>query len=257
MLKRVSLVLMLFCLFTGVSYVCASERSASCKEITVDEAAELLKFIDVKVLSVKKSPVNGLFELLVEKNGQKGIVFLDCDRKHFMQGMIVDLKSLKPVSSHVIDVDQPNRTISLDVKKIPIEYAFIVGNKGADKNIYIFTDPDCPYCRRAHEEIQRLVKLAPDIAVYIMLYPLPMHPAAYDKSRSVFESKNADILDRAFGGKDIPVPITEGSKLAIDSIVKFANDNGITGTPTVILPSGKIEVGMPKAEVLIKMINSK
>jgi len=66
-----------------------------------------------------------------------------------------------------------------------------------------------------------------------------------------------ELLDKAFEGKDVPKPKKESSKKAIDEIVKFANDNGINGTPTIVMPDGKIEVGMRDAETLKKMLEGK
>lgn len=61
----------------------------------------------------------------------------------------------------------------------------------------------------------------------------------------------------AFEGKDIPKPIKESSKKAIDEIVKFATAHGINGTPTMVMPDGKIEVGMRDAETMKKMLDGK
>ena len=230
------------------------DDKSSCQNLSDKEAVVLLKKLGVTVISVKQAPVKGLYELLVEKDGQKGILFIDCEKKYLMQGVIVGLSTLEPISSHKLDFKQPRQQTSLDVKLIPVEYAMIMGNPKADKKIYVFTDPDCPYCRKAHAEFKRFVKLVPDVAVYVMLFPLPMHPAAYDKSRSVLESQKNSDLDLIFEGKDVAKPVKESSKHAIEAIIKFATANGIMGTPTLVMPDGKIEVGMREAETLKKLV---
>jgi len=90
-----------------------------------------------------------------------------------------------------------------------------------------------------------------------MLFPLPMHPAAFDKSRTVLETKSLDLMDKAFEGKDVPQPTKESSKKAIDEIIKFANANGISGTPTMVMPDGTIQVGMQDAEAIKKLLEGK
>jgi len=84
-----------------------------------------------------------------------------------------------------------------------------------------------------------------------------MHPEAYDKARTVLETKKLDLLDKAFDGKNIPKPTKESSKKGIDEIIAFANANGISGTPTMVMPDGKIEVGMRDAETIKKMLEEK
>lgn len=228
---------------------------ATCHSLTEKEATELLKKTGTSVTSVKQSPARGLFELLVERDGQKGILLLDYGKKHLIQGMVVDLEKLKPVSAHEQNFPQPKQPTSVDVSTIPVANAVVMGNPKGSKKIYVFTDPDCPYCRKGHTELQKLTRIAPDVAVYVMLFPLPMHPAAYDKSRAVLE--NSDLLDKVFEGKDAPKPAKENSKKAIEENIKFANANGITGTPTMILPDGTIQLGMPGAEELKKMLEGK
>ena len=227
---------------------------ATCHNLTEKEATEILKKTGGIVTSVKHSPSRGLFELLVEREGQKGLILMDYGKKHLIQGMVVDIEKLQPVSAHQQDIEQPKRQTSLDVNTIPTANAVIMGNPKGSKKLYVFTDPDCPYCRSGHTELQKLAKIAPDLAIYIMLFPLPMHPAAYDKSRIIIETKSIDLLDKAFEGKDVPKPKKENSKKVIDEIIKFANANGITGTPTLVMPDGKIEVGMRDAESMKKLL---
>ena len=261
MLKELLAGLFVSLIVTSPSFAMAKEgcggECSSCHTITEKEATELLKKTGITVTSVKQSPAKGLFELLVEKDGQKGLVLVDYGKKHLIQGIVVNIEKLQPASAHQQDLPQPKQQTSLDVNTIPAANAIIMGNTKGSKKLYVFTDPDCPYCRKGHVELQKLAKIAPDVAIYVMLYPLAMHPASYDKSRTVLETMSLDLLDKAFEGKDVPKPKKESSKKAIDEIVKFANANGINGTPTIVMPDGKIEVGMRDAETLKKMLEGK
>lgn len=230
---------------------------ASCHTLSEKEATELIKKTGLTLTSVKQSPAKGFFELLVEKSGQKGIIFMDYAKKHLLQGMVYDLEKLEPAPAHKLDLQQPKQQTSLDVRSIPTGGATIMGNPRGTKKLYVFTDPDCPYCRNAHAELKKLVKLEPHVAIYVVLYPLPMHPGAYDKARIIVETQSQDVLDKAFEGKDVPKPVKEASKKIVDENIKFANGNGISGTPTMVMPDGKIEVGMRDAETLKKMLEGK
>jgi len=229
----------------------------SCHTLSEKDAGELLKNLGVTVKSVKEAPAKGLFELLVEKDSKQGIIFVDYGKKHIMQGMIVSLDTMQPVSAHSQNMPQPKQVTSVDVSTIPVENAVVMGNPKGSKKLYVFTDPDCPYCKKGHLELKKLASIAPDVAIYVMLFPLPMHPGAYDKSRAVLETKSLDLMDKAFEGKDVPKPSKESSKKAIEENIKFANAHGINGTPTMVMPDGKIEVGMRDAETLKKMLEVK
>jgi len=132
-----------------------------------------------------------------------------------------------------------------------------MGNPKGSKKLFVFDDPDCPYCRKLHLELKKLEKIAPDVAIHIMLMPLPMHPDAFDKSRTILETKSRANFDKAFEGKSVPKPAKESSRAAIESIIRFANASGITGTPTLILPDGKVVVGARDAEELKKLLEGK
>lgn len=261
MFKELFFCLLVSLIVASPSYAMAKEGCggvcSSCHKLTEKEATEMLKKIGGTVTSVKDSPARGLFELMVEREGQKGIILIDYGKKHLIQGVVVDLEKLQPVSAHQQNLPQPKQQVSVDVTTIPVKNAVIMGNPKGSKKLYVFTDPDCPYCRKGHVELQKLAKIAPDVAIHVMLFPLPMHPAAYDKSRTVLESMDHAQLDKIFEGKEVPKPKKESSKKAIEEIIKFANDNGINGTPTMVMPDGKIEVGMRDAETMKKMLEGK
>jgi thiol:disulfide interchange protein DsbC len=243
------------------SYAMAKEGCggvcSACHSLSEKEANEILKKIGGTVTSVKQSPSKGLFELLVEKDGQKGILLMDYGKKHLIQGMVVDIDTLQPASAHQQNSAAPKQQTLVDVKTIPVSNAVIMGNPKGTKKIYVFTDPDCPYCQKGHVELKKLAKIAPDVAIHIMLFPLPMHPAAYDKARTIIETMDHDLLDKAFEGKGIPKPTKDSSKKAVDEIVKFANANGISGTPTMVMPDGTIQVGMRDAETMKRLLEEK
>lgn len=243
------------------SYAMAKEgcggACATCHTLNEKEASELLKKLGTTVTSVKQSPSRGLFELLVEKDGQKGILLMDYAKKHLIQGMVIDIDKLQPVSSHEQNLTQKKEPTVVDTATIPLTNSVVIGNPKGSKKLFVFTDPDCPYCRKGHLELKKLAEIAPDVAIHIMLFPLPMHPAAYDKARAIIESKSTALLNKAFDGKDIPKPTLESSKKAVDEIVKFGNDHGISGTPTMILPDGTVQIGMRDAETMKKMLEGK
>jgi len=259
MIKKIIPILFLTAILSCPAFVWAveghgSSDCASCHKLSLKDATELLKGIGVTVDSVKQAPVKGFFELLVEKDGNKGLLFLDFAKKDIIQGTIFNLMTLKPIASHPIDQLQPKQVTTIDTKTIPIENAIIIGNPKGTKKLYVFTDPDCPYCRKMHTELRKLEKIAPDVAIYVMLDPLPMHPRAYDKARVVLETNTQEILDMAFTGKELPKPVVDDSKKRIDANIKFAKAIGVSGTPTMIMPDGKLNAGVMDAETLKKLL---
>jgi thiol:disulfide interchange protein DsbC len=155
------------------------------------------------------------------------------------------------------DLPQPKQVTSIDPATIPLADSIVIGNPKGSKHLYVFTDPDCPYCRKMHAELRQLEKIAPDVAIHIMLYPLPMHPGAYDKARVIFARKSRKLLDDGFEGKELPKPEGNEGKEGVDKIMAFANSQGISGTPTLVMPNGKLVVGGMEAQALKQMLDGK
>jgi protein-disulfide isomerase len=52
------------------------------------------------------------------------------------------------------------------------KWAPILGNEKASKTIYVWTAADCPYCRRVHTELTRVLKEDKDVRVVIKNFPV-------------------------------------------------------------------------------------
>jgi thiol:disulfide interchange protein DsbC len=234
---------------------CISHDCARCHTLDQNEAAEILKPLNLNVKSVKHAPVSGMFEVLAERSGTEGIIYIDYGKKYFMQGVIADAKNLGAVSAHPRPAPPEKKLAPVDPKTIPGQLSLVMGNPNGNKKLYVFTDPDCPYCRKLHTELVKLEKMVPDVAIHIMLFPLPMHAQAFDKSRVLLINKSRKLLDEAFEGKEIPKPTGDEGKPEIEAIKRFAQEHGISGTPTLILPDGTTVVGGRDAEALLKILS--
>lgn len=234
---------------------CGTQECSACHSLSVEDANKLLSFAGVTVKSVKPAPSRGLYEVLFEKGGGIGLVFIDFAKKHLLQGVVIDLQTKEPVASHDKELPKPKQFTGVDPAQIPVQHAFTIGNPKATKKIYVFTDPDCPYCRTLHAELIKLEKLMPDLAIHIMLFPLQqLHPQAYDKARVVLTTKNRKNLDLAFEGKQLPKLKGDAGKAAVDTVITFAQEQGINSTPTILLPDGTLYQGQRDAESLKKML---
>jgi len=225
-----------------------------CHKISKDEASVILNgFVD-KVMDVKDGPVKGMWMVEVEAKGRIFPLYLHYSKKYFFAGNIVDIKNRKLIGEE----PRPAEKKKVDLNKIPLDDAIVMGNPLAKKGVVVFDDPDCPYCRKLHAEIKKVISQRNDIVFYIKLFPLvKLHPDAYRKSKSIICEKSLEksfkMLDDAFSGKEIPNPRCETTK--IDDNIKLGDSLGITGTPTLILPDGTVISGYLTADNLIALID--
>ena len=102
--------------------------------------------------------------------------------------------------------------------------------------------------------MKKVIAERKDIAFYIKLYPLPMHKEAYAKAKAIVCEKSLALLEKAFEKKPLPKPKCETS--AIDENIKLAEKLGISGTPALILPDGRLIPGYKDAKSIISLIGN-
>ncbi len=227
-----------------------SAECGQCHKIEQKEASDLLKGFVSKVIKVKEGPVKGMWQADVEVDGKKFPVYIHYSKKYFFAGNIVDIKNRKIVGK---PPRQAQKT-KVDVSKIPLKDAIIMGNPFAKNMVIVFDDPDCPYCRKLHPEIKKIVSQRKDIVFYIKLFPLVrLHPDAYNKSKAIVCEKSLKLLDDALSGKKIPAPKCETTE--IDENISLAASLGIGSTPTIILKDGTVISGYLPADKLIALID--
>jgi thiol:disulfide interchange protein DsbC len=233
----------------AMSEGCGGE-CASCHAITLQEASGILKDIGI-VKAVKPAAVRGLYEVTIEKDGKTALAYLDYGKKHLIGGQIYDIASHSVVGAPPA-VKRPER---LDPATLKSDHGLVMGNPKGKKKLYVFTDPECPFCAKLHVELKKLVALEPDLAIYIKLFPLKMHPHAYDKARVILGEKSLKLLEKSFAGEALPAPGTHDPKKPVDDSIHFAESAGINSTPTLVLADGRIVPGFKDAKAMQQLLH--
>ncbi len=256
-----SALLVVLCLISGGNAFAFGEGGCDgdcnkCHSFNKAEAGEIMKKLkvpDAKVLDVRMSPIKGLWEVSIDTQGKRGIFYVPFSKNYIVQGSIVEVSTGADKTGEQYRKLQESRKI--DVSQISLKNALVLGDKKAKKRVIVITDPECPFCARLHEEMKKVVEKRKDIVFYIRLLPLKMHPDAQWKAKSIMCNKSLEMLEDNFAKKSIPR--TECQTKEVDNTIKLAEKLGITGTPTIILSSGRIHSGAMSAEQLIELIDGK
>ncbi len=118
-----------------------------------------------------------------------------------------------------------------------------------ERYIYYITDPDCPFCKKS-EPILKAWADKNKVEVRVILYPLPIHPKAFDKSVDIVCSKKTfeDLMKQNYGNK-----VCEAGKQKINKNINYLKDK-VGGTPTFIGMNGRFHEGVPQEKDLDKLI---
>lgn len=191
-------------------------------------AAAISNFLpDVEVDNIQPSPIDGLYQVIIGAE----VVYITQDGSYVIKGEILDINKRRNLTE---DLRSDSRVKLLsDLKKD--EYIEFSG-KNARDTIYVFTDVDCGYCRKLHQDVPELNSRG--INVRYLAYPragvnsatgkeMSQVWCADDRQTALTASKNRE----SFQGKTCDDPVAEqyvlGQKL------------GVRGTPSIYLENGR------------------
>jgi thiol:disulfide interchange protein DsbC len=186
------------------------------------------QYPEIKVQSIKRTNFNDLYEVYL--GGQ--IIYTDKDFKF----LIVDGRLVDPKTKVDMTAESLAEFEKIPFDDLPLDLAIKI-KKGNGKNrVAIFSDLDCPYCRKLEKEV--LAKIE-DVEIYTFIFPLAIHPEAEEKSMKIWCSNDPSANWIKFM-VEAELPKNNGDcKSPVPKIQKFAKEMGIQSTPTIIFENGK------------------
>ena len=226
----------------------AAKGCSECHKLTKEEAGKILAKVADNVDGVVQGPFPGVWEVDVVQNGKTYPLYLDYSLKYLFSGQFIRLSDMANLTS--LRYQDLNR---VDVASIPVQYAIRIGSKAAKKTVIVLSDPTCPYCVKLHGEIKKAAAKDADVAFLVMPYPRNRNDkATYENCLAVVCSKSEKALDDAFAGKKLPAADCKTD--AVNETIRLADRLKTQGTPTMILPDGRMVSGSMEAEALLALI---
>jgi thiol:disulfide interchange protein DsbC len=225
----------------------AAKGCSECHRLTKEEAGKILGRIVDNVVAVAPGPFPGVWEVDVARDGRTYPLYLDYSRKYLFNGQFIRLSDMANLTG--LRYQDLNR---VDVASIPVQDAIRIGSPAAKKTVIVLSDPTCPYCVKLHGEIKKAAAKDADVAFLVMPYPRNSRDkATYAKCLAVVCSKSEKLLDDAFTGKELPAAACKSE--AVDETIRLAGRLKIEGTPTMILPDGRLISGYMEADALLAL----
>lgn len=168
--------------------------------------------------------------------------FTDKSGKHIIQGQIIAVGAEAPVD---ISGALVAKTAQEALKAVDKKDMIIYPAKGETKSVvYSFTDADCPYCTKLHEEIDDIN--ARGIEVRYLAWP--RSEGSIPKMEAIWcsEDRNA-AMDQAKMGANVQAPSCNSP---VKSQIELGMALGVRGTPAIFTESGQ-QIGgyLPAAQL--------
>jgi thiol:disulfide interchange protein DsbC len=221
---------------------------SECHKLTKEEAGKILGKIVDNVVAVAPGPFPGVWEVDVNKNGRTHPLYLDYSLKYLFNGQVIRLSDMANLTGQrYTDLNR------VDVASIAVKDAIRMGSPSAKKTVIVLSDPTCGFCRKLHGEIKKVVAKDADVAFLVMPYPRDKNDkATYRKCQAVVCAQSEKLLDDAYAGKELPEAACKTD--AVDETIRLAARLKIEGTPTMILPNGRMISGYMEAEALLPLL---
>lgn len=197
----------------------------------------------VAIESIQPLDNTGLFEAVI--NGE--IIYFTKDTRYVFQGDVIALETRQNITE----------TKRIELRKQALDALdetdlIIYEPVKTEHTITVFTDIDCGYCRKLHQEMADYNALG--IRVRYMAFPRAgIDSESYDKAVDVWCAKDRkQAMTDAKNGKNVD---SESCNTPIKAQYELGRRLGVNGTPALFLESGEMLPGYVPPSRLKKILD--
>ncbi len=188
-----------------------------------------------RIERVQPSEISGLYEVTMGKN----FAYTDSTGRYFVFGHLYDMKTQRDLTAERMEKQQ-----RINFAQLPLDDAIKTVHGKGERVLVVFSDPDCPYCKRLEPELDKL----DNVTLYTFPYPIEeLHPGSPGKAVAVWCAP-----DRARAWADLmktgKAPANMNCDNPIQRNVQLAQRLGVNGTPTLIAADGRMLPGAASSE---------
>ena len=226
-----SLVIALICV--SPLFVWGKDQVSNKQVEEIRIAVERLFGTGYTVKSVKKTELEYIFEVRINNE----LVYVNREVTHmFIEGQLIQLSNGKNLTE-----ERKNEILSINFRDLPFQQAIVSEFNNSDQDavreIAVFEDPNCGYCRKFRRSLSKIENLR----VYTFLYPI-LGDSSVMISKNVWCSENpSQTWDELMLNDVEPSDIGGASpcKFNLESFLAIGKNLGIQATPTIFLSSGE------------------
>ena len=214
--------------------------SASAQESAIRKTlAERIPQLE-KIDEVRTTPMTGLYEVRTGTD----VFYTDAKGNFLIQGELIDTKARRNLTE-----DRIAKLSAVDFSALPLKDAFVTVRGDGKRQLVVFADPNCGYCKRFERDLQKI----DNVTVHTFLYPI-LSPDSAEKSNNVWCAKDRTAAWDDWMLRDKTPASASCDTAALQRNLAFGKKHKITGTPTLILSDGSRVPGAIAAADLEKRL---
>jgi len=173
---------------------------------------------------ISATPMKGLYEIRIGTD----VYYTDAQGNFLIQGELIDTKARRNLTE-----DRVNKLTAIDYKSLPLQDAFKVVHGKGERQLVIFEDPNCGYCKRFEKDMQKV----DNVTMHVFLYPI-LSPDSAEKSRNIWCAKDRAAAWQDHMLRDVTPAAASCDVGALERNLALGRKHRITGTPTIIFSDG-------------------
>lgn len=191
-----------------------------------------------ETIAISETPISGLLQAQVNNE----ILYVSDDGVYLLQGAMYDIETRTNLTEQAKSVFRRDIVEGMDFTQ-----SITFSPEKPEFELVVFTDIDCGYCRKLHDQIEDY--MAQGIAIHYMAYPRAgIGSHSYDKFVSVWcAADQRSALTLAKGGTE-PEPLQ--CENPINDQFDLGREVGVSGTPALVTMDGTLIPGYMPPETL-------
>jgi thiol:disulfide interchange protein DsbC len=197
---------------------------------------------ELQVDTILATPIPHVFAVL---SGRSTVLYVDESGQYVLSGHLFKAKDKTDLTAATLA-----ELSRIDPKLLPLADAFTEVHGSGKRQLYVFSDPDCPYCKELETRLPQLA----DVTIHVFLFPLTsLHPNARHNAISVWCSANRSEAWEAKMLHDV-TPTAPECPNPVDRNVELGSRLGFAGTPTLIFADGRVVSGLIPVEGIERLL---
>ena len=203
--------------------------------VTHIEAALKAAYPATTFRDIRPTPLPGIYEVTMGRN----LAYVGSDGRYFLFGHLYDMREQRDLTA-----DRLEAARLIDFASLPLADAITTVRGNGARVLAVFSDPDCPYCRKLEQELAKL----DNVTVHTFLYPLAeLHPEARQRAIAVWCAQDRAVAWQAMMVNGKAPPSAECAH-PIDRNIALARKLGVEGTPALFDVRGRHLAGAAPAQ---------
>ena len=224
----------------------ATQRPLTATEALIKKVVE--EKLKLPIDEITPMPFGGLYELRV---GPK-VIYSDSKGEYLFIGNVIDLKSATNLTLARTDAIADAALPKIKFSDLPAGNAIKIVRGSGKRQMAIFEDPNCVYCKRLEKSIAEL----DDVTVFVYLYPV-LGDDSVVKAKNILCAKDPGKTWSAWMDQGTPIGNASGCNTSnIDKNLALGDKLEVTGTPTIFFNNGKRVPGAVSKDEIDKLLNA-